>query len=213
MPILTQHELNKLLATLTPPRMQRYLQACKGDTSLALKLYITNVQVAAALLSDLHFVEVALRNKIDASLSASFGIRWTRDAKFLAQLTSTDRQFLQKQNAKYSGASLIANLSFGFWISLLDRRYTHQLWIPYLRKIFASTKAPNRAVINSQLEMLRQLRNRIAHHEPIFHLNLNQSRLVAYRIVQSLCPATAHWMQSASQSKREVMRIQTWQRR
>jgi hypothetical protein len=164
-------------------------------------------------LFDLHFVEIALRNKIDECLSASFGLNWVNEERFLAQLTHRDRQFLQKQNVKYCGASLIANLSFGFWISLLDRRYTHQLWIPYLTKIFASTKGSNRAVINAQLEMLRQLRNRIAHHEPIFHLNLNQSRLVAYRVVQSLCPATAHWMQSASQSKREVMRVQTWQRR
>jgi hypothetical protein len=212
MTILTQHQQNQLLATLTQPRMRRYLTASKGKQAFAFKLYAINAQVAAALLFDLHFVEITLRNKIDACLTASYGPNWANHAPFLALLSQPDRQFLQKQTAKYSGANLICNLSFGFWISLFDRRYTHTLWVPHLRKIFTAHKAPNRATFCAQLELLRQLRNRIAHHEPIFHLALNQSRLIALRVVQALCPATALWMQSTSQSKRAVMRVQTWQK-
>jgi Abi-like protein len=209
MPILTQHTQNQILATLTPPRMRRYLDSAKGDAAKALKLYAVNAQVAAALLFDLHFVEVTLRNKIDFCLATSYGTNWASDTRFLALLSQPDRQFLQKHTAKYGGANLVCNLSFGFWISLLDRRYTHTLWVPHLRKIFASSKAPSRAAISAQLEQLRQLRNRIAHHEPIFHLPLNQSRLTAQSVVQSLCPSTAYWMLRTSKSKRAVMGIQT----
>jgi hypothetical protein len=92
--------------------------------------------VAAALLPDLHFLEIAFRNKIDAKLSEAFGSNWASEAGFMRHLSAPDQQFLQKQRTKYSSIGLIANLSFGFWISLFDRRYTHTLWIPHLRKIF-----------------------------------------------------------------------------
>jgi hypothetical protein len=134
--ILTQSNEAQLLATLTPHRLQRYLQSSQGNVSQALKLYVANAHVAAALLPDLHFLEIALRNKIDAKLFETFGSNWASEAGFMRHLSAPDQQFLQKQRTKYSSIGLVANLSFGFWISLFDKRYTHTLWIPHLRKIF-----------------------------------------------------------------------------
>lgn len=68
-------------------------------------------------------------------------------------------------------ASVIAELSFGFWASLLDRRYEQVLWPRLLRAVFPFVPRRNRTrqALSRRIQALRVLRNRVFHYEPIWH--------------------------------------------
>lgn len=51
-----------------------------------------------------------------------------------------------------------------------------------------------RARMHADLEQIRQLRNRIAHHEPIFARDLAVDLLTIGRVVQMRCTDVERWM-------------------
>ena len=67
---------------------------------------------------------------------------------------------------------MIAEFSLGFWRYLLIARYEHSLWNPAMRSQFRALShlsgADSRKAVHARLEKLNYLRNRIAHHEPIY---------------------------------------------
>lgn len=87
----------------------------------------------------------------------------------------TVRQTLDTQ-ARQAGAGvvtvprIVAELSFGFWVSMFKSEYQYTLFGPVLSTILP--KRTKRTTISGPLQQMKDLRNRIAHHEPIHHLNL-----------------------------------------
>lgn len=223
LPELRSIHLQQIIGTLTQPRLSKYLNATSGNSHQALRLYVLNTKVSAAFLTDLHYVEVALRNRFDAQLSAGFNATWFSDPTFLPLIDVHGRNILkkaQKDAAKHWPKGLpvppgkvIAELSFGFWHNLTDAGLEHTLWVPYLHKAFRPRKAPKRALFNQKLEKLRQLRNRIAHHEPIFHLDLLVIHTILRDVAHMLCDTTASLMIKTSSVRREVMAIRTYSKR
>lgn len=77
---------------------------------------------------------------------------------------------------------VVAELRFGFWTSLIGHQYGSPrsvrnswspLWPTLLPVVFPNfgrtgNHAQDRATLSSRLDELRQLRNRISHHEPIW---------------------------------------------
>src|SRR4051794_35057942 len=86
----------EVVSTLTPPRLSKYMRAAGQDVQQALHLYVLNAKVGAALMVDLHYVEVALRNKFDRELAARFGPSWFTDPGFLALPDQRMKDVLQK---------------------------------------------------------------------------------------------------------------------
>jgi hypothetical protein len=215
LPKLETDGLNHVADTLTRQRLSKYLSATRNNIQQALRLYVLNAKVSAAVMTDLHYIEVAMRNKFAHELTARFGVEWFKNAGFLALVDKRSQDILlkaQKDAAKHwaKGMTLppgkvIAELTFGFWLQLTDSKLEHKLWVPCLYKAFAPRKAPKRAVFNQQLEKLRQLRNRVAHHEPVFHLDLLDASRRIFEIGRLLCPATAQVMDQTSVVRRQVM--------
>lgn len=209
--------LQEIVLTLTPQRLSRYLRAADHDIESALQLYVLNTKVSGALMADLHYVEIALRNKFDRELAAHFGATWFSDPGFLRHADPRMQDIVQKavRDASRNMRShnllppgkVIAELTFGFWLQLTDRRFEHVLWTPVLHKAFAPRKAPKRGVFSQLLEKLRQLRNRSAHHEPVFHLNLVTAHQQLGDACRQLCPATADLMNNTSTLQAEVARL------
>ncbi|WP_299537036.1 hypothetical protein [uncultured Herbaspirillum sp.] len=83
----------------------------------------------------------------------------------------------------------------GFWQRMFAARHDGRLWNPHLRRVFPHldahrSVAQHRKAIHDALETIRQLRNRIAHHEPIFHRALEAEyrligQLIAWRSPQT----------------------------
>lgn len=215
LPPLDATRRQQVIATLTRHRLGKYLQATHGNEQQALRLYVLNAKVSAAFLTDLHYIEVALRNKFDVELTVGFGVQWFTSAPFIALLDPRGQDILSKaQRDAAKGrprgqpvptGKVIAELMFGFWLNLTDRRVEHTLWVPFLHKAFLPRTPPRRAAFNNLLEKLRQLRNRVAHHEPIFHMDLVEAHRILREVAGLLCPATALVMNETSTVRREVM--------
>ena len=60
-------------------RMQKYVQACGGDTKRAMTLYRYNLKLSQEMFTLVSCFEVALRNRIDKQMTAHLGSDWLRD--------------------------------------------------------------------------------------------------------------------------------------
>jgi len=131
-------------------------------------------------------------------------------------VTLEDIQAEKLQKAKYelkqNGRSItpggiVAELNLGFWTSLISTRYEKTLWVPHLYKAFPhaviqkqgtdgkSLSVPiSRADIFDQLERIRTLRNRIAHHESILKLDLSKLYAETLGTLSWVCPVSAEWV-------------------
>ncbi len=224
LPLLDTTRCQRIVETLTRPRLEKYLRATKGNEQQALRLYVLNAKVSAAFLTDIHYIEVALRNKFDAELTVGFGSsKWFTVSDFVRLLDPRGQDILKKaqrdaakgypKSQPVPTGKVIAELMFGFWLNLTDRRVEHDLWVPFLHKAFLPRTPPRRSVFNNSLEKLRQLRNRVAHHEPIFHMDLVDANKTMRDVADLLCPTTALVMTRTSTVKREVMALSKYRSR
>jgi hypothetical protein len=189
--------IQKLRDSLSNDRLSTYECAALGDTESALKLYIWNTQISAAFYVPLQGLEVTLRNALHKQLS----LKYNRDDWYeIAPINDRDKEKIQKakddvfrQHAKIQAPHVVAELSFGFWQTLLNKKYYQTLWIPTLYKAF-----PNKPLkltdINTALLNLRRLRNRVAHHEPIFQRHLAKDYENLIQVINWICPETALWI-------------------
>lgn len=98
-----------------------------------------------------------------------------------------------------STGKVIPELKFMFWQEMFTHRHDRRLWDAHLKNVFpahdsAESVVTLRRSIFADLEAARRLRNRIAHHEPIFTRNLQEDldRIVGLAELRS--PLVASWM-------------------
>lgn len=175
---------------LSRARMAPYLAAAGGTWDGAIALYDWNTSISAALFESLHYLEVGLRNALDQAASQHLGDGWLRSPSLL---TPRSRQAVALARSHAGGpvaahGKVVAELPFGFWWSLLADEYNRRLWQPALRHAFDGPV--RRRTLHAELDEMRRLRNRIAHHEPIHTRALAQDveRLldIATRIADAL---------------------------
>lgn len=191
--------LQALQRTLSKERLSTYLEAKSGNLEKALRLYNWNADISGALYAPLQGLEIALRNAIHEALAAAYAPAWyDRIDAALEPYAKNDvqkaKEILIRRSAPVTPPNLLTELSFGFWVSLLGGRYHQSLWIPALHKAFPNLKGKKYKEIHHALNHLRKLRNRIAHHEPIFnrHLSADYESIIA--AIDWVCPRTAVWV-------------------
>ena len=206
--------LEALETSLSPERMATYVQASGGDRERALRLYTWNTAVSAAFYGPLQGLEVALRNAMHVQLTGAYGPTWYDnpdcgfDAGTLDRIDGAKRS-LQKGGYAIDPPHLVAELSFGFWVSLLGKggrgrapdtrkkNYDMTMWRKALYKAFPHARL-SRAQAHQPLDYLRTFRNRIAHHEPIFNRHLQADFDSILNVSGWICPKTADWIRHHS---------------
>jgi hypothetical protein len=133
-------------AALSSDRLTVYRKAAGGDLERAVELYRWNIAIGAALYGPLAILEVVLRNALDAELGRAFAMPWYDDAAFLSidpKMTtrlSEVKEEIKARGSNLSRGSMIAGLSFGFWVNLLrpgpNGVYVPTLWDPHSQKHF-----------------------------------------------------------------------------
>ena len=186
-------------------RLSTYLSACYGDMDKAMELYLWNMYVAGLFMPLLNLVEVILRNRIALALTTIHGTHWAWNTGFHRMVPThsfNPKQEIQNLSHKYhktkATGKLIADCKFVFWQHLLTSRYQKPIWNKHLTTSFpylATTQ--NRATLEKQIDQIRELRNRIAHHEPIFQRDL----LADYQNIRnflsaSQSPSFMDWLDS-----------------
>lgn len=192
-------EINLYLKkTISVKRLDKYLSVMNGDLDLALKLYEENMRLAEAFYTPLQCLEVCLRNALNYRLSATFGDDWVTNGKpYLedgAKLSITNAiEDLISGGHEPTLDNIIAELNFGFWVSLIGPPYDDNLWRQTLYKGFVAQGGKKRSKVHQRFNALRQFRNRVAHHEPIFDRPLAQLHKEIIEAISWMCRHTSMW--------------------
>lgn len=177
-----------------------------GDEDLsALNLYAWNAKVSGALLAPLHLCEVVVRNAVAEAFEAMYGPRWPWSPGLERSLPDPTRGYSPRRDLQsarrsvHTTGKVIPELKFAFWQNVFTQRHDLRLWNPHLMRVMphlnASKSIPElRTDIYNELECIRKLRNRIAHHEPIFTRNLEEDFGKIVALIEARCKATAGWM-------------------
>ena len=182
--------LASLQRALSEERLQAY--AIQGDTDSldAVARYIWNLALSAAMQPALHALEITFRNHLfensvrivnEASLAFREVECWLdADPSLLEdnelQTVEDAKEVLRRSRKPLTAGRLIARLGFGFWVSLCKRPYEQgrtsgpALWPGILKSAFPFLEKPKRtrSQIFHRMDELRELRNRVSHHEPIW---------------------------------------------
>lgn len=186
--------------TISSDRLTSYLAATQGNKAEALQLYAWNAIISAALYVPLQGLEVTLRNALHRELTQRFGVHWyDRLSPSLSNpsqnLIAGAKSTVTNSRKPLTPSRVIAELSFGFWVTLLSGKYHNPLWTPALYKAFPHLppRVPRKHV-HQPLDYLRLLRNRIAHHEPIFGRHLQKDYEHILELVGWMSPEKAAWV-------------------
>lgn len=188
---------------IPPERLETFLLATNNDDTKAMRLYSWNIAISSAFWGSFHILEVCIRNSLHEQLRIFAGQEEWWDAGLPFHSSSRDLideaiKHSQEKHPKFvTPGHVIAEFSFGFWIGLLGNRYHANLWEPCLIRAFPNFTG-RRGDLHSDLERLRQFRNRIAHHEPIFARNLEFDYEIIGNTITQIEPNLAEYMQSQS---------------
>lgn len=164
---------------LSVARLHTYRRATCTDQQ-AWELYLYNTELSGAYFEIIGWVEIALRNSLSNSLArlaaqqaTNFGwydlsTPWFNpwfEEKTITILTNAINKVANIPDDSKTG-KIVAELNFGFWTNLLKPYYTRTLWNKSFYKLFP--KGINRDVVHERAKVINDLRNRVAHFEPIF---------------------------------------------
>lgn len=175
------------------------------STEHALKLYGWNAQVSAAFFSPLHLCEVVIRNAVSNALEQKYGVNWPWSSSFEGSLPNPTRGYnprkdlINSRRRMATTGKVIPELNFVFWQKMLTSRFDSRLWNDHLHQVFPNHEAGTtvsalRCRLHNDLEQVRKLRNRIAHHEPIMQRNLDDDFNKISSLIGFRCSPTASWM-------------------
>lgn len=165
---------------MSQARMSRYVTACAGNTKKAMTLYRLNLRLSQELFTIVSCFEVTLRNAINKHYITNNGTDWLRNAALPGGMFNTRHcgktpsiiSWAVRNLNVYSHDKLIAEMDFGFW------RYTfarHQFYAGGQSLLAVFPAKPLSTITNrydhnyifAELEKINNLRNRLAHHEPV----------------------------------------------
>jgi len=162
---------------LSPARFGRYLAACGNDKRKAAKLYRANLRLSLELYGVISIFEVLLRNAIDRHYQGLKGENWLADAVqpggYLDTGAGCEDSFhdiqaaIQKLGITYSHDKLVAKLTFGFWTFQFAPKEFAVAGSTLLNIFPARPFGTKQKKIYRDLIKINDMRNRIAHHEPI----------------------------------------------
>jgi hypothetical protein len=200
--------VNLIRYRLSADRFVSYDRQAGGDRVASLRLYEWNTAASAACYATLQAVEIVLRNAINQQLTKLHSAQslpgsWLDDPTHvldphrLADIADARRR-VRRNGRPPTPGRLIPELPFGFWRFLLAGRYEQTLWTPALRHAFPYLQPRRRRDIAAPVDRLHQLRNRIAHHEPIHYRDLAADHADMLAVVAAVCPDTHAWVSRIS---------------
>ncbi|QBY01894.1 hypothetical protein E2K80_15125 [Rhodophyticola sp. CCM32] len=178
----TPDEIHVLPDIFSAPRFATYLGEKNGHRVDALDLYKWNLDVSCAFFAPLQVCEVSIRNAISEAIALTYGANWPYEQSFEIALPNPRRSYspranlLQHRNQPTAG-KIIAELKFVFWERMFTSRHDSTMWNRHLRTVLPNMEAGQtvqelRSEAYTTLRAIRDLRNRIAHHEPIFRRDI-----------------------------------------
>lgn len=164
-------------------------------------LYYWNKALCSAFYPALQCLEVTFRNAIHSAASAHFNngawydplvrrvgdelyarrqlrldpVTGRREKSISEKNLKTAKDKLSSANKAVTPPGVVAELNFGFWVSLLTGQYVDinnrtKLWPNLTLNVFPNTYGPERNMpfLFQKFDRIRDIRNRLSHHEPLW---------------------------------------------
>ena len=208
--LYTEEAIEEIETSLSRERLGTYLDAAGDDRKRAIRFHAWNTAVSAAFYGPLQGLEVALRNAMHRQLAERYGPAWYDNPNTGLDKGALDRVVAARPELARVGygdeaSRIVAALSFGFWVSLTGpggrlesgrkANYEMTLWRPALRRAFPHRETLTRKQAHHPLNDLRALRNRIAHHEPIFMRDLAGDHKRILDVAGWISPGLRTWIE------------------
>lgn len=177
-------------------RLEKYLINQNDSLDGALALYEKNMLLSEAFYVPLQTLEVCLRNKIHAEMVSFYGPDWLTNPPSTPMndfSRSMINEALRELQAAPTNGQIVAELKFAFWVGLMGPGYDATLWRRAIHKCFRSSRGKRRSEVHGQLNAIRRFRNRVAHHEPIFHRPIERLHGDIIEAIGWMCPQTRDW--------------------
>jgi hypothetical protein len=175
-----------IIENISIDRLSSYKYSDSDSTDLILSRYIFNVQISESFYPVIAALEISLRNRLYNAVAKLKGDNWLLDEINNKNILSENEynilleacKKLQNKKHKLSTGSIIAELTFGFWVNLCKKSYKNSLWdkqgffdsvFPDFDKYFTSPTWDKTKVIFPVLKEILRLRNRVFHHEIIIN--------------------------------------------
>jgi hypothetical protein len=183
--------------SLSRERLVKYLDETGQNLDAALSLYEGNTRLSEAFYTPLQALEICLRNKIHQQLSNTYGELWYENGNPPLNDDSSRMIFEAEEQLRKGGrivpGRMVAELKFAFWVGLLGPQYDATLWRTCVYRAFPQSGGRARKMVHGRFNVIRRFRNRIAHHEPIFHLQPIQRHQEIIEATSWMCRSTAQW--------------------
>ena len=170
-----KQEIDILSSAFSSQRLEKYINLYNGDVTKVAPHYKANIALSESLYTSLSVFEVTLRNALSKELERMMGRKdWysvfpsNPALKSLTSEVTVAIRHISQRGEMVSPDKIIAELTFGFWVTLLNSEYELSLWkslrlaFPHMPK-----KDRKRKNVSSPCNALRKLRNRVFHHESI----------------------------------------------
>ena len=199
-------------------RLSSYLRFTDDDGERALELYEWNEDVSSAFYRILGSFEVTLRHSMNDCLVKAYGRHWFTDPRVgldRGAQVAVDKVLhsLGRRRVPFQPLDVSEALTLGFWARLLTRGgsmgrnrpkadYEKTIWRPAVRKAFHHRRHLTRGEVYASVRPLHELRNRVAHYQPIHHLDLAVEHRRILDVTGWMCPEMRVWISQKTQVPR-----------
>lgn len=188
------NEVQALVAAISAPRLSSYRKFFQPQTDEELLgIYRWHEDLCSTFSRNMAWIEIVLRNRFHQALSQRYGTvgaGTSRDWYHHLHLSPHSHDSVRRITHTQSGQprrpapapdDVVAKLTFGFWPALLDVKEdiqgTRLSWGDILIAVVPGHRqkdaaywrgSAHRDALFARLDLCKDLRNRIAHHEPIW---------------------------------------------
>ena len=200
--------MRRIVACISEHRFAPYMERCGGNRRAALALYEWNSRIGTALFEVVGDVEVSVRTALHRELEA-----WCRRAGWadpwfanphgllregaVAKVDAAVRR-LAREGRPPTTWAVIEALNLGFWRHLLASHYKTTLWPAALRHAFPALGVCGVDSVFAAMRHIHELRNRIAHHEPIHQRDLAADYRSCRLVLGAIDPELKAWVVARS---------------
>lgn len=169
----------KIIELISRERLERFRLGELDRPQHLLLEHERNLKLSYSFYPLLQAVEVGLRNRLYDTISAHLNNKdWLLTSNKLkpqeVKKVEEAKKRIKSKKSNLAPGKLITELSFGFWVGLLDKRYETLFWPKLLKTAFPHLRGKfrTRKHVATYLDEILNLRNRISHHKKICHLDL-----------------------------------------
>lgn len=160
---------------LSPDRLSPYYHLYPTNPEGAILHYQYNLALSESMYTSLSIFEVALRNALSRELrKMTSRDDWYTVFPSIPGLRPLNKYITQairhitSRHENVTPSKVIAELTLGFWVSLLNSEFERVLWKDLRRAFpFMPKQLRQRKNVAAPLNRIRTLRNRVFHNEPI----------------------------------------------